>query len=150
MGESGCLPRVCLPEGCLPRVVSTSSRSSGRVRGAQETWNLCGCLLFYDLSSQGWGGMAPSAPLDLLLSTQRSICPGKVSAQEGGLPRGCLPRGLCHMTYPKMHLMLPVCCPCTNWDWITSAAAYIVLGNLTCEAYWDTPSLPSEQNDRCM
>ena len=25
-------------------------------------------------------------------------------------PGGCLPRGLCHVTYPIMHLMLLVCC----------------------------------------
>ena len=46
----------------------------------------------------------------------------------GCLPRGCLPRGVsargsvclggcaCHVTYPIMHLMLPVCCLHTNWD----------------------------------
>ena len=55
---------------------------------------------------------------------------GGVSAQGGVCPRGgCLSRGDvclgvsaqgdvcwegCHVTYPIMHLMLPVCCPNTN------------------------------------
>ena len=26
-----------------------------------------------------------------------------------------------------MHLMLPVCCPCTNWDWTAIQLLYIVL-----------------------
>ena len=55
-------------------------------------------------------------------------CPGGVPARgtylSGGayLPRGvpaqggCLPMGggLCHVTYPIMHLMSPVCCLHTN------------------------------------
>ena len=33
----------------------------------------------------------------------------------GCLPGGGLPRGdVCHVTYPIMHLMLPVCCLHTN------------------------------------
>ena len=59
-----------------------------------------------------WGGIHPG----------RAGCPARwgcllrgwwvgVSAQGGG----CLP-GRCHVTYPIMHLMLPVCCLNTNWD----------------------------------
>ena len=36
---------------------------------------------------------------------------GEVSAQEGGV---C--PGVYHVTYPIIHLMLPVCCLLTNWD----------------------------------
>ena len=36
-------------------------------------------------------------------------------AGGGVCPGGCLP-GRCHVTYPIIHLMLPVCCLHTNWD----------------------------------
>ena len=38
------------------------------------------------------------------------------------------PSGGSHMTYPIMHLMLPVCSPDTNWWVWLDAAAYILLG----------------------
>ena len=46
---------------------------------------------------------------------------GRVSAQGGCLPGGWLGggggfllRGVYHVTYPIVYLMLPVCCPNTN------------------------------------
>ena len=52
-----------------------SSGSDGQVTGAEKHENYAatfGSHLFYDLFSQGQGGMAPSAPLDPLL--HNSIC----------------------------------------------------------------------------
>ena len=40
---------------------------------------------------------------------------GRGGVHPGGCIRGCI-QG-CHVTYPIIHLMLPVCCPCTNRDW---------------------------------
>ena len=47
------------------------------------------------------------------MSAQGSVCPG------GICPEGCLPRMVCHVTYPIVHLMLPVCCLHTNSDPVT-------------------------------
>ena len=35
----------------------------------------------------------------------------------GGVPALGVYLGVYHVTYPIIHLMLPVCCPVTNWDW---------------------------------
>ena len=72
--------------------------------------------------------------------TVGGVCPGV----------GCLPGGMdVHVTYPIMHLMLPVCCLHTNWDPSTGAPAYILLaGHETCKACWDTPPLRG-QTDTC-
>ena len=60
------------------------------------------------------------------MGTTRSLTAWGVSARgclpRGGVyPGGHLPRRVsargCHLTYPIMHLMLPVYCPYTNWDW---------------------------------
>ena len=51
----------------------------------------------------------------------------------------CDPSGGSHVTYPIMHLMLPVCCPDTNWWLWLDAAAYILLG---------PPSPRVEQTDK--
>ena len=55
----------------------------------------------------------------------RDVCQG-VSAQ------GVVPGGVYHVTYPIMHLILPVCCLHTNWESTpvnTSPAAYILLAH---------------------
>ena len=55
--------------------------------------------------------------------------------------------GVYHVTYPIMHLMLPVCCLHTNWDTPT-APAYILPGHVTCNASWDTQPPPPPPVDR--
>ena len=59
------------------------------------------------------------------MRTARTATMGGVSAQgsvtrgvsDGGyLTKGESARGVYHVTYPIMHLMLPVCCLLTNWD----------------------------------
>ena len=90
--------------------------------------------------------------------------------RRGGLPGGCLPRGLSyqgmstqrmppqggglswgvyHVTYPIMHLMLPLCCPGHQLRLIISVAAYIVFGHVTCGAYWDTTLPMDRMTDTC-
>ena len=77
--------------------------------------------------------MAPQPPL---------ICyclPRGVSAQGGCLPRGVSTKGC--VPYDLSHDAFDVTCMLSlhQLRLITSAAAYIVLGHVTCEAYWDTP-----------
>ena len=40
---------------------------------------------------------------------------GGVVSVKGGF--FCPGEGVYHVTYPAMHVMLPVRCPCSNWDW---------------------------------
>ena len=50
-------------------------------------------------------------------SVQGGVCPEGVCPGAGDCPRGVCTQEVYHVTYPIMHLMLPVCCLCSNWDW---------------------------------
>ena len=95
----------------LTRMYSSSMRTAHSL-----TVSLGGCLPRGRGVCQGESAqeVCPGGCLPGELSAQ-VVSAQWVSAWEC-LTRGCLPRG-CHVTYPIMHLILPVCCPCTNWDW---------------------------------
>ena len=79
-------------------------------------------------------------------------CPG-VPAQGVCLPRGCLSRGvsawggvcLGHVPCDLSHHAFDVTCmlSCHQLRLITSAAAYIVFGHVTCGACWNTTNTPT-------
>ena len=71
-----------------------------------------------------------------------------VPARGGGLLEGCLPRGVYHMTYPIMYLMLPVCCPVTNWDWspVQLLIMFIITLPILLVAHWFRRSFLLDNN----
>ena len=104
-----------------------------------------------------WGGNCPGVYLPGGVPAQGVYLPkgvylprglpaqGSVPTQVEFLPWGYLPRGvLYHVTYPIMHLMLPVCCLLTNWDQPTVQLLIYcwLVTYVTCKACWDTTTSP--------
>ena len=89
----------CLPRGCLPGV------STG---GVCAMWPNPSCIWCWGCLPRG---CMPRGSAQGVYA--QGVCSGGC-LPRGCLPGRCLPRG-CHVTYPIMHLMLPVCCPNTNW-----------------------------------
>ena len=93
-----------------------------------------------------WGGCLPRGVGDLPGGflpgggyLPRRVCLGSVCS--GGW--GCLPFDLSHNAF-DVTCMLSL----HQLRLITSAAAYIVFGHVTCDACWDTPPPPTEWQTR--
>ena len=114
---------------------------SGSVLGGCA-WGVCarGCLFLGDGSALGGWCLLPKG----------GVCSLRGGVYSWGvcLLGGVCFRGMYHMTYPIMHLMLPVCCLHVNWD-STLVQLLIYCWPIAC---WDitTPPLWTEwMKDTC-
>ena len=123
----------CIPVGCSLTI------SGGRGRGMSAQGYAC--PVGVPAQGQGvcpQGGVYPGECLPRWVSAQGvcfpgGVCPGGVVAVEGGVCPGGIPCDLSHHAFDVTCML-----SCHQLRLMTSAAAYIVFGHVTCGACWNT------------
>ena len=159
--QQDCIPVGCIPPARWPYLPACSATGEGGLPGPRgvPAWSGGGVVSQHALrqtppEQNSWHTLLTRMHSSRMHTTR--TLPGGCLPEGGlsgwGLPEGGLPgrlseggRGVYHVTYPIMHLMLPVCCLLTNWD-STPVQLLIYCWPIAC---WDTPPPPCGQTDAC-